>query len=385
MTPWSPQPSHALATDLRLLTARPEVQALVFRLGHVSRGGRVLYTDSAVAAVRAACGGAEWAIGALDDAVEAGFLTVETGAIVLGWEWPSLASERSTSAPVETPIAPSQAAALVGLSADALRRARWKFERRIDRWSAVPSGVTWESVLEPASPWHRLLKSDGRQHRDAPGRSGTRPATPTGTDTGTVAGRPATTLPPSDSPLPEKKEESQHRDAQAPAGERDGNGTDTGTVAGRTGTPTGTRPQRESDPLTVLAEASKGGVSGIAAAHVRMELITFATANNLALADFEAAGRLLSTPEGRRKAWPWLDATGLSRAASVQLLRGRGGAWTTLTAAIEAARIASTQKRPSQPPAAPQRPKRAPIKPLTEEQKRALLEDRPMPSTETAR
>ena len=247
MTPWTAQPSAALAMDLRLLVAAPEVQALVFRLGHASRGGRVPFATSAETAVRAACGGADWAVTALDAAVESGFILVEEGALVLGWEWPVLAIERPSTASAEPSTASSHApsvAAALGLTADALRRAAWKFKRRLDRWSVVPEGVTWESVLEPASPWHALLKTDARRTGTVPGHrdgTGTRPDSPTGTVPGRLRDGTGTLPPPSHSPLPQKETEKEV--AAQPArggatvetgtvpGHRDGTGTDSGTLA----------------------------------------------------------------------------------------------------------------------------------------------------------
>lgn len=111
---------------------------------------------------------------------------------------------------------------------------------------------------------------------------------------------------------------------------------------------------RDDDPLTIIAEASDGGVSGIAAAHVRMELVTFATANSLSREDFERVGRLLSTESGRRKAWPWMKEP--QRSVSAAFLRGREGAWTCLSSAILVARPPRNASASTPSPAPASRP-----------------------------
>lgn len=317
MTPWTAQPSAALAMDLRLLVATPEVQALVFRLGHASRGGRVPFATSAETAVRAACGGADWAVTALDAAVEAGFILVEESALVLGWEWPVLAVERPVTATAEPSAASSHApsvAAALGLTADALRRAAWKFKRRLDRWSVVPSGVTWESVLEPASPWHALLKTDARRTGTVPGHrdgTGTRP----GSSTGTVPGRTGTPLPPSHSPLPSEKEERRDdgdtRETGTPQGTKQ---PDTGThrdAPGRTGTVDAAATDKTEEAVAVVAALVEGSGGEIpapdlaTARHLGGALL----AAGVTLDEARAWGADLATPAGRKITWPWLRQT----------------------------------------------------------------------------
>lgn len=91
--PWSPQPA-AMALDLVLLTAPPEVQALVWRLAAVSEGGRVDVGETPETPVTALCGGAPWAAAAFRDAVRLKLVRMDAGVLVLPrWEWPTLARE----------------------------------------------------------------------------------------------------------------------------------------------------------------------------------------------------------------------------------------------------------------------------------------------------
>ena len=369
MTPWTAQPSAALAMDLRLLVATPEVQALVFRLGHASRGGRVPFATSAETAVRAACGGADWAVTALDAAVEAGFILVEESALVLGWEWPVLAVERPVTATAEPSAASSHApsvAAALGLTADALRRAAWKFKRRLDRWSVVPSGVTWESVLEPASPWHALLKTDARRTGTVPGHrdgTGTRPDSPTGTVPGRYRDGSGTLPPPSHSPLPQKETEKEAAAQPARGGATVETGTDTGTVPGHrdgTGTHSGTLVLSELFDLVLPQQLIPDGDDTI-----RRGVGDRIVAAGLATpAGLDAIARALTDPS---KVWPdWRAVASKKRRVSLVMLAGSpdpaSGArlYSPLGELLAYAR-ASTQRAPSDartaPSTAPTRPK----------------------------
>lgn len=374
---WTPQPA-AMATDATLLTAPPTVQALVWRLAAVSMGGRVALGTTPEATVTAVCGGAAWAVDALDDARDLKLVRVETEALVLRWAWPTLGHAPSTTAEPE----PAARARGAEIELDARKRARlrYKFEKRLDRFAKVPAAVTWSEALDPASPWHRLLSADGRadrtgSDRDTPGHL---PVSPepgaTGIHRDTKRDTPGDTgTSPLSTPLPpEKKREGEDaRPRASEAGDdrdtkRDTPGhRDTGTVPGDTGT-------RLTTAWSVLVESAGGQIDGLTAdataqAAINGTLTEKIDARALTLDELRAFGADLKA-KGAKTYFPKIKG----KRATARDVRGWDRDCAPLLEALSAWRDARAQPARTATPTTP-RPKRAPLKPLTPEQKAQFL------------
>lgn len=371
VTLWTPQPA-AMATCPILLTASPTVQALVWRLAAVSTAGRVAIGATPEATVTAVCGGAAWAVDALDDARDLKLVRVEAEALVLRWAWPTLGREGATVAePAPTP----RRGAELDLDARKRARLRYKFEHRLDRFAKVPTSVTWSEVLDPSSSWHRLLSADGRadrtgSDRDTPGDIPvSREPGATGIHRDTKRDTPGDTgTPPSPhlSPPEKKREGEDARPRASEAGDdrdtkRDTPGQrDSGTEPGDTGTSLVT-------PWSVLVESAGGAVEGLtadpataAAINATLREKLDASPPTLTLADVRGFGEVLKR-DGAKAHFAWIKR----KYATARDLHGYHRNCSPLLEAL-----ADWKRAQSEAPSAPAtlaRPKRAPRKPITPE------------------
>lgn len=102
------------------------------------------------------------------------------------------------------------------------RRLKYCVEHRVGRFARLPEGTQITALLDPASPWHHLLQSDGRATRYAKSD-----ATPTAIGrnsdaTRTLLGRNSDALPPAPPNPRERSEEKRETRSLSDAGARDG-------------------------------------------------------------------------------------------------------------------------------------------------------------------
>jgi hypothetical protein len=406
MIPWTPQPSAALVTDLPLLLAAPEVQALVFRLGHVARGGRVPFPGrEPVGAVVALCGGARWAAGALADAVDAGFVVIEEGEIVLTWEWPTLAA---AAGPTLTPAAPARVSSVPPAARERVAGDR-AAERRVRAlWSrygltTAEARVAW--IDSPAG--ERALAREGRDRgwaveltqrvsTDPKGRFGCPPARTTAdnsatdnrdgqprtTETDNPTDNPTDNRSPSPAPPPSEKNEKEAQKARAggPTTERTTprtTATDNRSGEGG-GQPAPTTTDNSGSPRLPTVERP----GAIGAGEVFMELrgtgalrLTTSGAHEVELERILAGVSPAWARESVRRLAAHIREGHLRDGWKPALshLRGKDGSWTTLLSLYDEAQ-GCERCRPARPP--PQR-----TAPATGDEPRA----RPVFTEETAK
>lgn len=342
---WTPQPSAALATDLPLLLAAPEVQALVFRLGHTSRAGRVPVGDDPHRAVVAMCGGAAWAAGALDAAAEAGFVREEGGELVLAWEWPVVGGG-SASAPSGAPSGASTPPAALRPRASDERAAERRLRALWSRYSlnTPEARVAW--IDSPAGA--RALGREGRDRAWAvvlAGRVSTDPRGRFGCPVGRTTadnsatdnrdGQPRTTAtdnrtdnrPPSPAPPPSEKNEKESQKARA-----------VGSTTARTTDADNQRTDNRTDNRPRLPTAEPPP-DAIGARELFMVLrgdgglrLTLSTGHEAELERVLAGVSPSWTRESARRLASHVKEGHLREAWKPALshLRGRDGSWTTL-------------------------------------------------------
>jgi hypothetical protein len=310
---WTPIPAE-VATDVDLLLAPPEVQALVFRLVHNARAGRVPVRASPEAAVTALCGGAGWATKALACAVDLGFVEVTDEGFVLAWEWPTMRGEAPSALASEgaTPDAnPDTRVALARLKA-----LFSKFKRK-----TCAERVAWLDSEHGQRALNRLglTRENALPLAEAAGRKGgrfghdrsalTRGGNPTpevtsdgGNHGGNVTSAAVVTTevtlvspaPPSGEKKNNKNDDVAHARAEVTTG---GN---------RSLAPEVTDPlPRAPDHPLVAALVAVGGIvepDYETARHLEAALVKTGVTADLAT----AWGADLATPTGRKVSWPWL-------------------------------------------------------------------------------
>lgn len=242
--------------------------------------------------------------------------------------WPTRGTTEPTRAePTPTRAAPpppatssSKATSLEALDAAQRRRLRWRFEHRADRFASVPEGVTWADATASGSPWRTLLEASGRtlgrQKPDAsrtlPGRSSDAPP------------------PPSHSPLLPEIPEVLEEEEGAREDEPDARTPEAGRVPDASpGRPDARTPDASRTPpfsaLEVLANASKGRVSGFASSRDQLAMAAaLADVGLVGVAELEAFGRALAG-DGAAKLWPKSEGAKGRGALTVGFFLGRAG------------------------------------------------------------
>lgn len=360
MTPWRPHPT-AMDADARLLVCSPAAQAVAFRLASRAVAGRVAVGGNPLGAVRAICGGAEWAVAGFDELEQEGLVDRQGSAVALAWEWPVL--DGQTAAVASTPDSTREDRA-----AEKRLRAHWSNastatpEARA-AWLQSPAGLRFLAREADRAPGadrsEAWALSFARTNDDNRGRFGTRGLAADGdksrrqvvTADGDKHGDKSVPPP---APLSSEKKDKEGDDGARAGGDKDGD--------------------KLGDKIDAADAIVRSFVEGGGGNVVAPDLTTAQRLGAVLLAcgvshdEARAWGADLATPQGRKITWPWLR--NLEREVDASFLRscdmGRGeqpwcrvldglAAWrhTRAKRAKASSRVASKQQPPAPLVAAP--------------------------------